>query len=147
MSAYDWNLSAGAPLCVFSDSFYRTVRDTIFRQLTKDTTPEQFAQAQKSLLLLRQELEQDMPAMHYGALVGTHRCVNHLYREARAMLRGLAIVQPVPQPPAPQAPRPQPFSDEELMANLKDYVAERTKESFFGQDQEAEEGEEEEEAS
>jgi hypothetical protein len=119
MSAYDWNLSAGAPLCVFSDSFYRTIRDTIFRQLTKDTTAEQFQAAQESILRLRQELVQDMPAMHYGTLVGTHRCVKDLFKEARARLRSLEIMQPVPEPPPePPAPPPKPRSLTDVLKEL-----------------------------
>ena len=73
MSAYDWNLSAGAPLCTFSDSFYRTVRETIFQQITRDTTPEQFQEAVASLTRLRDELVQAMRPMHYGALIGRQR--------------------------------------------------------------------------
>jgi hypothetical protein len=109
MSNYDWNLSAGLPLCERSDAFYRTGRDTIFRQLTTDTTPEQWQEALESLIRLRDDLVQDIRRpMHYGALVGTHRCVDQLFTEARARLRGLQILQPqpAPQPPAPPQPRP-----------------------------------------
>jgi hypothetical protein len=125
MSEYDWQLSAGAPLCQVSDAFYRTVRDTIFRQLTTVTTPEQYQAALESLIRLREELAQDV-----------HRCLDHLFKEARARLRGLEIMQPAPKPPPPPpAPSPQPLSDEDLMERLKDYVTDRTKETFFGQDQ------------
>jgi hypothetical protein len=105
MSDYDWQLSAGAPLCVFSDSFYYSARDTIFRQLTPQTTPEQFQAALASLQQLRDELARDIYPMHYGSLVGRHRCVDHLYREAVARLRNLELLQPAPQPPAPSPPR------------------------------------------
>jgi hypothetical protein len=105
MSAYDWNLAAGAPLCVFSDSFYRTVREAIFQQLTPETTTEQFQAALESIAGLRDELAQAVYPMHYGALVGRHRCVDHLYREAVARLRGLQVTQPAPAPP-PAPPQP-----------------------------------------
>jgi hypothetical protein len=53
------------------------------------------------------------------------------------------LLQPAPpQPPAPPAPSPQPLSDEDLLERLKNYVTERTKETFFGQEQ-AGDGEEE----
>jgi hypothetical protein len=130
MSAYDWNLSAGAPLCVFSDSYYWTGRKAIFQRLTIDTTAEQFQAALESLQRLRDELVKDMPAMHYGALVGTHRCVNHLFREASARLRSLQILQPapLPQPPEPPPPEPQAHSLEDVVANF-----ETTPEAFLGE--------------
>src|SRR5688572_7792458 len=102
MSEYDWQLSAGAPLCTVSDSFYRTVRETIFQQLTKETTAEQWQAALESFTRLREELEQGIYPMHYGALVGRHRCLDHVFSEARARLRSLEIMQPVPVPqPSP----------------------------------------------
>jgi hypothetical protein len=96
MSAYDWTLSSGAPLCELSDSFYRAVRDTIFLQLTTETTSEQFQAAQEHLLMLRDELKQAIRPMHYGSLVGRHRCIDQLFTEARARLRSLEIMQPIP---------------------------------------------------
>jgi hypothetical protein len=101
MSDYDWQLSAGAPLCLFSDSFYYAARDAIFRQLTPETTPEQFQAALAGLQQLRDELVEQLYPMHYGSLLGRHRCVDHLFREARARLRGLEIMQPVPVPEPP----------------------------------------------
>jgi hypothetical protein len=121
MSAYDWQLSAGAPLCTFSDSFYRTVRESIFQQLTKETTTAQFQEATERILRLRDELQQAIYPMHYGALVGRHRCVDHLYREAVARLRSLEITQPVPvpqPPPEPPPPDPQEHSLEDVADNI-----------------------------
>jgi hypothetical protein len=108
MTEYDWQLASGAPPCVFSDSFYRTGRDAIFRQLTTETTHEQFQAALESLTRLRDELVQNLYPMHYGALIGRHRCVEDLYKEARARLRGLEIMQPAPEVPAPPPPAPPP---------------------------------------
>jgi hypothetical protein len=102
MSDYDWQLSAGAPLCVFSDSFYSSARDTIFRQLTRDTTPEQFQAAQEHLQQLRDELVEQLYPMHYGSLVGRHRCIDQLFTEGRARLRSLETLQPLPAPPPPR---------------------------------------------
>jgi hypothetical protein len=110
MSAYDWILSAGAPLCLLSDSFYSTAQDTVFRQLTRETTPEQFQAALESLTQLRDELVQGLYPTHYGSLVGRHRCVDHLYREAVARLRSLEIMQPMPAPEPPPKP-PETLAD------------------------------------
>ena len=117
MSVYDWQLSAGAPLCELSDSFYRTVRETIFQQLTTDTTPEQWQAAMDCLTCLREELEQAIRPMHYVSLIGSHRCVNQVFTEARARLRGLQIMQPAlaPQQPEPEAPQAQEHSLEDIV--------------------------------
>jgi hypothetical protein len=118
MSEYDWNLSAGAPLCTVSDSFYRTVRETLFQQLTKETTMEQWQAAQESLVHLRDELQQAIYPMHYGSLVGRHRCLDHVFREAVARLRGLEIMQPVP--PTPQPPPKPPETLKDVVEGLKE---------------------------
>ena len=118
MSEYDWNLSAGAPLCTVSDSFYRTVRETLFQQLTKETTMEQCQAAQESLVHLRDELQQAIYPMHYGSLVGRHRCLDHVFREAVARLRGLEIMQPVP--PTPQPPPKSPETLKDVVEGLKE---------------------------
>jgi hypothetical protein len=57
MSTDNWILPSGAPRCVFADTLYRTAKDTIFSKLRMDTTPGEFAAAQESLRLLREELE------------------------------------------------------------------------------------------
>jgi hypothetical protein len=135
MSEYDWNLSAGAPLCTFSDSFYRTVREAIFQQLTTETTAEQWQAALESLTRLREELEQDVHPMHYGALVGRHRCVNHVFKEACARLRSLEIMQPAPepQPPAPREPLTTPDA---VVADLGETIQHRPDETVLGEDTE-----------
>jgi hypothetical protein len=132
MSAYDWQLSAGAPLCVFSDSFYRTVREAIFQQLTTETTAEQWQAAQESLVRLRDELAQDIYPMHYGGLVGRHRCVDHLYREAVARLRGLEIMQPAPKSPPP--PKQQLITREGIVLDLEEKIQTSTEQTDLGTD-------------
>jgi hypothetical protein len=58
-----------------------------------------------------------MPAMHYGALIGRHRCVEHLFQEARARLHSLEIMQPAPKTPAPPPPRRQPPRSPDAVVN------------------------------
>jgi hypothetical protein len=115
MSTYKWEENtykweqAVSPRCVYADMFYRTARDAIFAKLTEATTAKQFEAAQESLFLLRQELETDMPAMHFASLIGRHLCVKDVYKEATARLRSLALLQPEPAPPPPPEPQePQP---------------------------------------
>jgi hypothetical protein len=135
MSAYDWQLSSGAPLCVVSDDFYRTVRETIFQQLTMDTTAEQWQAVLENLTRLRDELQQDIRPMHYGSLVGGHRCLDRVFGEARARLRNLENLQAKPAPPPPPEPAPEPHD-----LSLEDVVdiAEATGETSLGDMQEEE---------
>ena len=120
MSDYDWQLSAGAPLCMFSDSFYSSVRNAIFQQLTKESTKEQFAAALEYLQQLRDELVKQLYPMHYGSLIGGHRCVDHVFREARARLRGLEIMQPAPAPQPPAEPPPEPEPQDPSLEDVVD---------------------------
>jgi hypothetical protein len=137
MSEYDWQLSNGAPLCVFSDSFYSSVRNAIFQQLTKESTKEQFQAALAHLTQLRDELVQHVYPMHYGSLVGSHRCVDHLYREAVATLRGLEIMQPVPAPQsAPQPPPPPRETLADVVRDLKESLQPSRDETPLGIDAE-----------
>jgi hypothetical protein len=137
MAAHDWILPARAPLCLPADSLYRTGQ-AIFHNLSGTVTPDRINAAQEALETYRAELLPTLHPMHYGMSVGMHVCVEDVYHEAKARLRALAATsQPAPEPPAPPpAPSPQPLSDEELMANLADYVAESTKDTFFGQEEE-----------
>jgi hypothetical protein len=132
MSAYDWTLSAGAPLCTVADSFYRTVRETIFQQLTTETTAAQWQAAQESLTRLRDESQQDIYPMHYGSLVGRHRCLDQVFREAVARLRGLQIMQPAPQPPPP--PSQQVITREGIVRDVEEKIQTSTAETDLGSD-------------
>jgi hypothetical protein len=114
------------------------VADELLATLSGATSPEQYAEAQKSLLFLWQELQALMDPLH-PRFPGGHRCLKHCYLEYAMRIRNKALLlQPEPVQP-PLAPSPQPLSDEELMANLADYVAESTKDTFFGQGQAEEE--------
>jgi hypothetical protein len=48
MLSHDWKLPPSFPR--FADLLYRTAQDTIFSQITNATTPDQYEQAQSSLL-------------------------------------------------------------------------------------------------
>jgi hypothetical protein len=93
------------------------VRETIFQQLTKETTAAQWQAALQSLQQLRDELQQAIYPMHYGSLVGGHRCLDHVFREGVARLRSLQIMQPVPLPPQPPPP-PETLAD--VVRDLKE---------------------------
>jgi hypothetical protein len=130
-----WKLPADLPLCVFSNLFYRTAQDSIFSQLTDDTTPAQFEQAQTFLLLMKEELEMDMPRMHYVSHIGTHLCVEVLYKEAVLRLKNLALLKPEPLPPETGQ---QPLSPEDIVNNLENDLPTDPQDTFLGDEKEAE---------
>jgi hypothetical protein len=134
MLSRDWILPKDLPLCVYSDVFYRTAQDSIFSQLTDETTPAQFEQAQAYLLLMKQELEQDMPAMHYASQIGMHLCVGVLYKEAALRFRNLALLQPEPLPPVIG---PQPLSPEDIVNNLENDLPVDPDETYLGEQKES----------
>ena len=128
-----WRLPKDLPLCVFSDVFYRTAQDTIFSQLTDDTTQQQFEQAQAYLLLMKKELEKDMPPMHYASQLGTHLCLELLYKEAILRLKNLTLLQPEPLPPVTG---PQPLSPEDIVNNLENDLPIDPDETYLGEEEE-----------
>jgi hypothetical protein len=144
MSTYKWEQNtykweqAVSPRCVYSETLYRTARDAIFTKLTEATTANQFQAAQESLLLLRQDLETDMPPMHFASLIGRHQCVKDVYREAVARLRSLQIMQPVPLPPEPEAPQPTTLSRQDVLETFEEEFPPQT---FMGEEQDEDEQE------
>jgi hypothetical protein len=135
MLSHDWILPKDLPLCIFSDVFYRSAQDSIFSQLTDETTPAQFEAAQANLLLMKEELEKDMPAMHYASQFGTHLCVGVLFKEASLRLKNLALLQPEPLPPEIG---PKPLSPEDIVNNLENDLPTDPQDTFLGDEKEAE---------
>jgi hypothetical protein len=126
---------------------FQRVAEELVANIGETASLEQLEQVQKSLLFLYFELTQRKDPLH-PRFPGGHRCLDEAAYLLYAMkIRNKAIrLQPAQPPEAPPAPTPQPLSDEELLDRLKTYVAERTKETFFGQEQEAEQEDEEEES-
>jgi hypothetical protein len=133
MFSRDWILPRDLPLCVFSNVFYRSAQDTIFSQLTDDTTVQQYEQALANLLLMKEELEKDMPVMHYASHIGTHLCVGVLYKEAVLRLKNLAILRPEP---LPLETGPKPLSPEDIVNNLENELPVDPDETYLGEEKE-----------
>jgi hypothetical protein len=125
------------PACPAARGFEATV-DELLRKTTAETSKEAYLAILGRLRVLKEQLEASLSPFHYQAMgTGTvHRCVSMSFAIAECYLESKAALAPVPEPPPPPpAPSPQPLSDEDLMERLKDYVTDRTKETFFGQDQ------------
>jgi hypothetical protein len=131
MFSYDWILPQNLPLCLYSDRFFRTARDCSFRRLSDATSPEQFEQAQANLLQMKQDLEKDMPPVHYAAQFGTHICVQELYLEAAMRLKNLSLLHP-DQPTTPEPP--EPLDPEEVFNNLGSDGEPETDDTYLGTD-------------
>jgi hypothetical protein len=134
MLSHDWNLPPNLPRCFFADLLYRTAQDTIFSQLTAATTPVQYEQAQSSLLHLKQELEEIMPALHYAAQFGTHICFPDLFLGATIRLKNLQLLHPQ----QPTIPEPEPLDPEEIFNNLGSDEQTSMDDTYLGTDPNAE---------
>jgi hypothetical protein len=111
------------------------VAEELLGNVDETTSQEQFAEAQKSLLFLFEELKQRMDPLHFRT-PGGHRCLEHCYLEFAIRLRNRAILQK-PLPP-PSAQKPQPVTIEALLANVERMIVESAKETPFGHDREEE---------
>ncbi len=89
-------------LCRDSYTVARLIEQSIFNQITPETTQQQFAAAQESLRRLCQRFGNNLDLFHCAAISGSHHCVRDVYEDARARLENLAIMQPPPAPPPPQ---------------------------------------------
>jgi hypothetical protein len=135
LPARDWKLPPELPRCLFSDAFHRTAEDTIFNQLTDDTTPAQYEQALANLRLMKETFEQDMPVMHYASHIGTLVCVEVLYKEAVLRLKNLMLLRPEP---LPLETGPTPLSPEDIVNNLENDLPVDPEETYLGDEKEIE---------
>jgi hypothetical protein len=111
------------------------VAEELLANVGETTSLEQFAEAQKSLLFLFEELKERMDPLHFRT-PGGHRCLDECYLEYAMRLRNRAILQkPLPPPPAQ---KPRPVTLETLLANVERVVAESVKETPFGEGREEE---------
>ena len=135
MASRHWKLPADLPLCLYSNMFYRTAQDSVFSQLSDDTTPAQFEQAQSFLRLMKEELELDMPRLHYASHLDTHVCVGMLYKEALLRLKNLQVLHPEP---LPLETGPKPLSPEDIVNNLENDLPINPEETYLGDENETE---------
>lgn len=121
------------PPCAYAEAFEAIAKETIFEKLSPHTTTDQYEEAQKSLLLLRRELEQRMSPFHFPSPTGFHRCIADCYLEAVFRLKHLALLRVIPAliPPAPQQ---QGIKAEAVVANLEAILTKLPQETFLGHD-------------
>jgi hypothetical protein len=117
-------------LCPLSRTFAQIADQSIFGKISEQTTQEQFAKAQQSLLELCQRLEAQVDLFHYPAAYGQpHSCVRDLYLHAAAHLENLAIMH-VPVQPA--APKQQLITTEGVVIDLEGKIQTNTDETDVG---------------
>ena len=128
MPSYDWKLPTNLPLCYFSDSLYRSAKDGIFSQISDYVSPQQLEAVQSLLLQMKQDIEKDMPAIHYAAQFGTHICLEDIFNEASNRLKFLALFQAVPS----LEPERQRLTAEEVVNNLENTLQSTTEDTYLG---------------
>jgi hypothetical protein len=134
MLSRNWKLPTNLPICFYADSFHRTAQDTLFSQLSDLTLPEQFEQAQSNLLQLKQDIEKDMPPIHYAAQFGSHICTEDIFKQASNRLKFLALMQPAPLEPAqPPATKQPPLSSQDITTILGKIIEMSDPETFLGE--------------
>lgn len=114
---------SGNRLCHYAEEFQR-IQEALFSQITASTSPQQFEQAQESLLLLKQELIQRMETFHFPYPSGGHLCVEDCYIEAAFRLKNLALLAPEP------APKQRTLSADEVVNNLEQMLSPLPQESL-----------------
>lgn len=119
------------PRCDYAEAFEAIAKETIFEKLSPHTTPEQYDEAQKCLLLLRTELEQRMSPFHFHSPTGVHRCLADCYLEAVYRLKLLCLLRVIPAltPPTPQK---QGITAGEVVQNLESILALLPQTTFLG---------------
>jgi hypothetical protein len=137
VSDSNWHLTGGQPMVSYDDkrtlcrdsyTVAKLIEQTIFAKITSDTTPDQFAAAQQSLLHLCQRFENNLDLFHYASIRGSHQCIRDVYEDARARLENLAIMHPKPQPPSVQ----QEITNEGIVINLEKRAQTSAEETDLG---------------
>jgi hypothetical protein len=114
-------------LCRDSYTVARLIEQTIFNQITPETTQQQFQQAQESLRRLCERFEANLDLFHYASIRGSHQCVRDVFEDSRARLENLAIMQPAP-PSKPQ----QRISREGIVSDQEGKIQTSAEETALG---------------
>jgi hypothetical protein len=128
---HDWRRSLPDRRCKYVANYEQIVDQTIMGKITQTTTPQQFQQAQESLLRLKEEIMEHM-APHFPFTTGRHRCVEECYVEYSNRLRNLALMQPAPMPTPAREPGTTP---EQVVAELEETVRLTPDETILGRDE------------
>jgi hypothetical protein len=126
-----------APRCELFERLLDIAEVGIFRNLPANITPAYVQAALACIKELRHELAAAAKAnrFHFAAAAGSsHSCVDAAYQQVYYRLIMLSHLHTAPDAPAP--PRPQPLSDEDIMANLADLIAQRSQDTIIGEDRE-----------
>jgi hypothetical protein len=115
---------------------FQQVAEELVANIDETASPEQFEQAQKSLLFLFHEYTEHMDPLH-PRFPGGHRCLQHCYLLYSMRIKNKAIRQkPLQSPSPPPAPQQQSITAEEVVNNLRTLANElnRPRDTFLGTD-------------
>jgi hypothetical protein len=129
MTSFSAYLTQGKSLCAPARTFGQIAAQSIFAKITDRTTPEQFQAAQESLRALCLRFEAQLDLFHYPSGQGTHWCVRDVYTKAAYRLQNLAIMQPVPEPPAAKQ---QVITVEGVVIDIEENISTSTQETDLG---------------
>jgi hypothetical protein len=105
---------------------------SIFSQITEQTTPQQFELALQSLKALSERLEAQVDLFHFPQAYGSpHSCVRDVFNDAEFRLKNLAIMHQKPEQPAPKQ---QLISREGAVIDLEEQVETSSEETDLGTD-------------
>jgi hypothetical protein len=113
----------------------KLVAEDILANVGDSTSPEQFAEVQKSLLFLYQELKDRYDPWHFRT-PGGHRCLDNAYLEYAMKLRTRFILQKEPAAASP-APAQPPLTPDAVVNNLRTVAEElkRPRDTYLGADE------------
>jgi hypothetical protein len=122
--------SGSLPLCPHARTFIQIAEQTIFNNITPQTTPpDQFGAATDILAQLCQRLEAQVDMFHYPAATGDHWCVRDVYDHAVLALKGIAAMH---QQAVPELPRQQLISRKGVVIDLEDTIQTSTDDTELG---------------
>jgi hypothetical protein len=123
--------SGSRPTCPHARTFIQIAEQTIFNNITPQTTSDQFDAATDILARLCQRLEAQVDMFHYPEATGNHWCVRDVYDHAVLALAGLAAMH---QQAVPEPPRQQLISREGIVIDLEDKIQTNRAETHLGTD-------------
>jgi hypothetical protein len=121
--------SGSQPTCPHARTYIQIAEQTIFNNITPQTTPDQFSAAEDILARLCQQLAAQVDMFHYPAATGDHWCVRDVYDHAVLALAGLSAMH---QQAVPELPKQQLITRQGVVIDLEDTIQTGTTDTELG---------------